>query len=1002
MRGGVSLAVWIGGACAEIETLRLAGVSPPDGDAPGSSFYRRLLQTTGFDGVQVDVLAGASAGGLNGALLASSLVYGTDFSACRDVWLEVAGLRDLLRPGTSGTDAAQNNRRREATSLLDGTHFLKKLEEHLHKQLQTRDTARPASGYVDLHLTATAAAARPVAVTDDAAAWYLEGTHRAGFRFRHNRHTSDFQPAPDGPDGDRDEQVARGVASKLALAARASASFPGAFEPTRVPVRRPDRVGQRAHPRQHDNLFGVFSDPSQTVAWVIDGGLLDNIPLARAIQSIAEAPADRVTERWLLYLSPSPDDQPADTGRAPTWSGPGAPHLFWTLKAVQRAQSSRESALDDMAALRAHNALAAHYAAARNLLISSIQPNTDAEVHDALLASAARSVAAYRRDRAARDAGRARALLEDPVAALGEDPFPDGYAWPLRYDGSDGWTHPLRNELEEKLRQAFLTALDDPDDPEEGKGLRDAFLDVHTPPTPTQAAVLGPAPVGRAARYLIGEIATLEHHVGEVVRDELDRNKQALYNLADAADLLAHMGQLFWPVYWRTAPPPHDHETKPDPSTLADWATKAVGEHTDFLRTAGVAAEESVVGEQFTVLRHELRRRLESADTAGSWAASNLVAWLWARLATLVERLADTLTSDPAIGGDVDLSDADPGLGALAAVLRAVAEGQANCLQSLVALEIVTAPLDRLSPLPPQPIRFARLSGANPTQLDMPQLFPGGKMDVTRKLCGNQLLNFAAFYKRSWRANDWMWGRLDAVDTLLQVLLQPDELARRLKSGGESSANRFVEQLKAIVTADFPTGHTLDSRDHDEWKQHVARLWTDEVATEIAALQTDRRGDLPLTRRVLAARRQWEIVVEELPAVLTAVSEDEREAAGMARWSRRRTARRSNQPPTELRTPADFQAELDSYTIGIETIRDDLGSDHFTRLAAHAAVGAWKAVRHAVRHAHGAKKWFVLPDVAFPVGRWLLVNVPPLRRLCGLAARRAKIPESSTRTGTNS
>ena len=55
MRGGVSLAVWIGGTCCEIDRLRTAGRA--------QGFWERLLTASGYDAVAVDVLAGASAGG---------------------------------------------------------------------------------------------------------------------------------------------------------------------------------------------------------------------------------------------------------------------------------------------------------------------------------------------------------------------------------------------------------------------------------------------------------------------------------------------------------------------------------------------------------------------------------------------------------------------------------------------------------------------------------------------------------------------------------------------------------------------------------------------------------------------------------------------------------------------------------------------------------------------------------------------------------------------------
>jgi hypothetical protein len=39
------------------------------------------------------------------------------------------------------------------------------------------------------------------------------------------------------------------------------------------------------------------------------------------------------------------------------------------------------------------------------------------------------------------------------------------------------------------------------------------------------------------------------------------------------------------------------------------------------------------------------------------------------------------------------------------------------------------------------------------------------------KLAGNELGNFSAFFDPNWRANDWMWGRLDAASGLVDILL---------------------------------------------------------------------------------------------------------------------------------------------------------------------------------------------------------------------------------------
>ena len=71
MRGGVSLSVWIGGACAEVDELRTSVRS--EQDAP-PAFWRLLLDLTGHDTVAVDILAGASAGGLNAVIYAAAQI----------------------------------------------------------------------------------------------------------------------------------------------------------------------------------------------------------------------------------------------------------------------------------------------------------------------------------------------------------------------------------------------------------------------------------------------------------------------------------------------------------------------------------------------------------------------------------------------------------------------------------------------------------------------------------------------------------------------------------------------------------------------------------------------------------------------------------------------------------------------------------------------------------------------------------------------------------------
>ncbi|MGH3330848.1 MAG: patatin-like phospholipase family protein, partial [Nocardioidaceae bacterium] len=80
LNGGVSLAVWMGGAVHEIDRLtRRAG--------PG---YDSLLDHLSIRSARADVITGSSAGGINGALLALAQVNkkSPSLSLLRDLWAE--------------------------------------------------------------------------------------------------------------------------------------------------------------------------------------------------------------------------------------------------------------------------------------------------------------------------------------------------------------------------------------------------------------------------------------------------------------------------------------------------------------------------------------------------------------------------------------------------------------------------------------------------------------------------------------------------------------------------------------------------------------------------------------------------------------------------------------------------------------------------------------------------------------------------------------------------
>ncbi|MGP3689308.1 patatin-like phospholipase family protein [Streptomyces sp. IBSNAI002] len=300
MRGGLSLAVWMGGACCETAALRRAAPLPADGEPePGDSVYRALLGACGYDDVDIDVVVGTSAGGLNGVLLACHLVYGMPFDAgVRDVWLRLGDLEGLLRRSTPF---------RVPDSLLRGDEVVfTQLRRSLDDLLATpQQTAPRLARLLRLILTATRLRPRRDWVRPTRGAPLLVGRSNAFFRFRHRAPTTDFPGDP---------HAEWRALNRLAFAARTSSSFPGAFEPGRIFVGgdapawdEPPRVDMRGVSSE----TGHPDENSGGCVELVDGGPLDNIPVAWAVRAIAGTPVTRKVDRWLLFLQPVPPFPPA-------------------------------------------------------------------------------------------------------------------------------------------------------------------------------------------------------------------------------------------------------------------------------------------------------------------------------------------------------------------------------------------------------------------------------------------------------------------------------------------------------------------------------------------------------------------------------------------------------------------------------------------------------------------------------------------------------------------
>jgi patatin-related protein len=104
--GGVSLAVYMHGVTREIWHLLRASRAFHDGldPAPGcEAIYHDIMADMAAKGgikirVLADIIAGSSAGGINGIFLSQAIVTGQSLEPLTDLWLETADVDTLLDP----------------------------------------------------------------------------------------------------------------------------------------------------------------------------------------------------------------------------------------------------------------------------------------------------------------------------------------------------------------------------------------------------------------------------------------------------------------------------------------------------------------------------------------------------------------------------------------------------------------------------------------------------------------------------------------------------------------------------------------------------------------------------------------------------------------------------------------------------------------------------------------------------------------------------------------
>ncbi len=238
--------------------------------------------------VTVDVIAGTSAGGINGLMLAAALESGADFSAASRLWRRQGDLGRLLRKPTGAL---------EFDSLLDGEGYYQEQLTRAFEKLCTReDVGYQSPGEIDVFITGTDLDGEIRVFEDSLGARIEDKEHRTVFRLKHR---------PDRKAlgcwvSKRQADVAK-QASILASISRITSTFPSAFPPFEL-----DQLER--HRSEVAEALRDFGYPrSKRQRRFIDGGLLDNKPFGPALDAIFHRMPSCPVDRRLFFVEPSPE-----------------------------------------------------------------------------------------------------------------------------------------------------------------------------------------------------------------------------------------------------------------------------------------------------------------------------------------------------------------------------------------------------------------------------------------------------------------------------------------------------------------------------------------------------------------------------------------------------------------------------------------------------------------------------------------------------------------------
>jgi patatin-related protein len=738
--GGVSLAIYMHGVTKELFKLVRAArafdsayaasdfdperwfTGPPEVQgAPNydseKAYFAALAALAGQGDpltVVLDVIAGTSAGGINGVCLARGLAGGRSLNGFRKLWLDEGDMQVLLAGhalfpwgrGKMLTKLAESVARlgwHPESAVLNGDLMCNLLHSALKEMEPVEPSLVRADESLDLFVTTTNVHGYETVIPSGAGGCsHTDMSYRQLLRFHYDqehpgsetvRYATDFSDVP-----------------ALAFAARATASFPGAFPPvslgsflTAIDAAATEATASENSARIAEHfVYGLDYGASEKDQWFMDGGVLDNGPFDHVIDAIAAKRADGLTAREIIYIEPDP-------GAPPHQVPPGAEPTFaktvWSARITIPQHTPLVAVLDE---LQAMNAAIAEVGA-----IVGAQQDEVLGYLDTAALSGAEISGAVGYDGVTQNAQKVRAAAQQLTGNLGyatycrlraqavAESFGTSLAAELRFPSESNRTNFMVAVLGAWARQQEQWKAADPDALEAQLG-----------------AVDMPVRLRRAEFVLQGINALFDgaDPSTPAMRTELVTMKSACWDLL--TKLRAEQQQVASAAHAQAA---------------ALFGPRALTQD-GYLTSPEVFARQQADG-----LRQLYQACLDAVVQAGLPGSSRA---LW-----------ETLRN---------------GTGSWEAAPRTALLSRYVGFPIWDALIFPVISLARLPQL--TPVTVQRFSPLDATCLSAVNADGTPRPDPTAKLDGVSIGHFGAFFDQAWRENDYLWGRLDGAELAFRLL----------------------------------------------------------------------------------------------------------------------------------------------------------------------------------------------------------------------------------------